>query len=331
MRVYNIDEASGLSTFPGDRSCPREASAAPFHDIGTAVTVGMFDGVHLGHRHILATLAEVARHDGLRPVVVTFDNHPRQVLSADTVRFSRITTNEERNRLLEACGVCEVAVLHFTPALAQLSACEFLQRVLVERLHARALVLGFDNMFGNKGRNDFDRLPALAASLGVRVVEDTAVLCHGDEVSSTRIRRLLDEGDVVGAAQLLGAPYSLSGHVVSGRQVGRRIGFPTANIQPEGEQKMMPAEGVYAVRMRLSGGGASYAAMANVGAQPTFGSDQSALEVNLLEFDGDLYGQSATVEFIDRLRDIRRFESPEALAAQLARDREAVRAMFGMS
>ena len=331
MRVYNIDEASGLSTFSGDRSCPREASAAPFHDIGTAVTVGMFDGVHLGHRHILATLAEVARRDGLRPVVVTFDNHPRQVLSADAVRFSRITTNEERNRLLEACGVHEVAVLHFTPALAQLSACEFLQQVLVGRLHARVLVLGFDNMFGNKGRNDFGRVPALAASLGVRVVEDTAVLCRGSEVSSTRIRRLLDAGDVAEAAQLLGAPYSLSGHVVSGRQVGRRIGFPTANIQPEGEQKMMPAEGVYAVRMRLSGGGASYAAMANVGAQPTFGSDQSALEVNLLEFDGDLYGQTATVEFVDRLRDIRRFESPEALAAQLACDREAVRTMFGMS
>lgn len=331
MRVYNIDEASGLAVFSEDGSRPREVADDPFCVPGTAVTVGMFDGVHLGHRHILATLAEVARRDGLRPVVVTFDNHPRQVLSADAVRFSRITTNEERNRLLEACGVCEVAVLHFTPALAQLSACEFLQQVLVGRLHARVLVLGFDNMFGNKGRNDFGRVPALAASLGVRVVEDTVVLCRGGEVSSTRIRRLLDAGDVAEAAQLLGGPYSVSGHVVAGRQVGRQIGFPTANVQPDSELKMLPAEGVYAVRMRLSGGTAPYAAMANVGAQPTFGSDHPALEVNLLDFDGDLYGQPATVEFMARLRDIRRFESGAALAAQLACDREAVRTILGLT
>ena len=331
MRVYNIDDASGLVVSLEDGGRPREVADDSFRHPGTAVTVGMFDGVHLGHRHILATLAEVAQRDGLRPVVVTFDNHPRQVLAEGTARFSRITTNEERSRLLETCGVREVAVLHFTPALAQLSACEFLQQVLVGKLHARALVLGFDNMFGNKGRNDFGRVPALAASLGVRVVEDTAVQCRGGEVSSTRIRRLLDEGDVAEAAQLLGGPYSVSGHVVSGRRVGRQIGFPTANVQPDSELKTMPAEGVYAVRMCLSGSDVSYMAMANVGPQPTFGSDRPALEVNLLDFDGDLYGRPVTVEFVARLRDIRRFESAEALAAQLACDREAVQTIFGVS
>ena len=331
MRVYNIDDTSELSSVLGDGYCTQAAPEPLSGTPGTAVTVGMFDGVHLGHRHILATLAEVAQRDGLRPVVVTFDNHPRQVLAEGAARFSRITTNEERSCLLEACGVHEVAMLHFTPALAQLSACEFLQQVLVGRLHARVLVLGFDNMFGNKGRNDFDRLRPLADTLGVQVVDDTAVCCQGDEVSSTRIRRLLRDGDVAQAALLLGATYRVSGSVVQGRQVGRFIGFPTANVQPSSTLKVLPGDGVYAVRAWLADEDGPRMAMANVGGQPTFGCDRPAIEVHLLDYHGNLYGQSVTVEFVDRLRDIRRFASAEALAAQLACDRETVRTILGLT
>lgn len=325
MKVFKINDINELPVGGSNSSEVHPEEEGLSAAAGTAVTVGMFDGVHLGHRHILATLAEVAQRYALRPVVVTFDNHPRQVLSDGSASFSRITTNEERCRLLEESGVREVAVLHFTPQLAQLSACEFLQQVLVGQLHARALVLGFDNMFGNKGRNDFDRLRLLADTLGVQVVDDTAVCCQGDEVSSTRIRRLLRDGDVAQAALLLGAPYRVSGSVVQGRQVGRHIGFPTANVQPSSALKVLPGDGVYAVWAWLADEAEPRMAMANVGGQPTFGCDRPAIEVHLLDYHGDLYGQPVMVEFVDRLRDIRRFASAEALAAQLACDREAVR------
>ena len=283
-------------------------SSKPAH---RAVTVGMFDGVHLGHRHILATLRTTAAELGLEPVVVTFDRHPREVLSPDT-GILRLTTNAERAALIHECGVEQIVELPFTRQLASLSACEFLREVLVGQLGARALVLGYDNMFGNKQRDDFASLPDEAARLGVDLRVDEAVVMDGRDISSTRIRKALTAGRVEEASGLLGAHYSITGQVEQGFHIGRTLGFPTANITiPTG--KTLPADGVYAVLCPTP-------AICNLGPRPTFGSASRTLEVHLLGRHDDLYGQTLAVQFVARLRDIQTFPSAEALAVQLEKD-----------
>jgi len=305
MNIYKLEDISEL----------------PFD---TAVTVGMFDGVHVGHRHILQRLESVSAEMGLRPVVVTFDCHPRQVLNAESAASFRVNTNEERYRLLEECGVAEVVEVHFSTETAQLSACDFFEEVLLRRLRCKALVLGYDNMFGNRQRNDFDRLPALAESYGVSVTVDTPLRVDGVEVSSTQVRKALQRGDVRHAATLLGYPYRLWGTVVKGRQVGRTLGFPTANVCLDDSTKVVPAPGVYAVRvLGVEGGeweGVKWG-MANFGGQPTFGLEKTVFEVNIFDYDGDLYGSVLTVEFVDRIRDVCRFDGVEHLVCQLEEDR----------
>ena len=295
---------------------------------GSVVTVGMFDGVHVGHRHILSLLGRVAKEKGLRPVVVTFDRHPRQVLTEGVATHFRITTNEERGRLLSQCGVDTVVELPFTPQLAGMSACEFFEQVLVGQLNARALVLGFDNMFGSRGRNDFDRLPVLAEEKGVTIHVDKAVFYHGSEVSSTRIRKALEQGQTDRAASMLGRGYLMWGTVEKGRQLGRLLGFPTANVSLADPTKVWPADGVYAVWVTLSDGTAGLKGMANFGAQPTFGLDKPVFEVNIFDFEGDLYDSTLTVEFGPRLRDICRFDNVPTLVEQLRADREAARRLL---
>lgn len=282
-----------------------------------AVTVGMFDGVHVGHRHILSVLKTTAEDLGLRPVVVTFDRHPREVLAPDGRPFPRLSTNGERAQMIRDCGIGEIVELHFDRALAQLSACEFLEQVLSRQLGAKALVLGYDNMFGNKQKDDFGRLPQEAARLGIALVEAQAIEMEGIEVSSTKIRRFLTEGEMEKAAAMLGGAYSVTGTVEQGFHIGRTLGFPTANITLPDGGKLLPADGVYAV---VCGG---QPAMANLGSRPTFGSDARTLEVHLIGRHEELYGQELTVQFVARLRDIKKFDSPEALAEQLEKDREA--------
>ena len=319
----------------------------------TAVTVGMFDGVHVGHRHILSMLERVSVEEGLHPVVVTFDCHPRQVLNAESAASFRVNTNEERYRLLEECGVKEVVEIHFSRETAQLSACEFFEQVLLNRLHCKALVLGYDNMFGNRSRDDFGQLPALAARNGVRVCVDTPLKVSGVEVSSTQVRKALQRGDVMHATNLLGYPYRLWGTVVKGRQVGRKLGFPTANVCLDDSTKVVPAAGVYAVRVwgvesedvdvrtigcsdnriirKMENPSISVLnsqlklGMANFGGQPTFGLEKTVFEVNVFDYDGDLYGKVLVVEFVDRIRDVCRFEGVEQLVAQLEEDRRTAR------
>lgn len=294
----------------------------------TAVTVGMFDGVHIGHRHILTLLMTIAQRQNLQPVVVTFDNHPRQVLKADRASSFRVNTNEERYSLLEQYGVQNIVEIHFTPEVAQLSACEFFEQVLVAKLSIKELVLGYDNMFGNRSRNDFDQLPETAANHGVGVTIDTAVTFDGVEVSSTKIRNALLCGDIQHASDMLGYRYRLWGTIVKGRQVGRTLGFPTANVCLDYASKVLPADGVYAVRVTLPDGQGSKYGMANFGGQPTFGLEKPVFEVNIFDYDGDLYGKELKVEFAARLRDVRKFNGIVDLVAQLNADRAEAKKLF---
>ena len=304
MNIYKLDNISKLG-------------------FDSVVTVGMFDGVHIGHQHILSMLTAEARRLRMTPVVVTFDLHPRQGLCPD-VPFFRVSTNEERYAQIEACGIVDVVEIHFTPEVAELSACEFFHDILAERLNARSLILGFDNMFGSKLHDNFALLPSLAKSMGVNVLTDTAVKYHDVEVSSTQIRLALQNGDVFLASQMLGYRYKLWGKVVKGRQVGRQLGFPTANVCLDDASKVLPADGVYAVLVTLPND-EKRIGMANFGGQPTFGFDTPVFEVNIFDFDGDLYDSMLRVEFVSRLRDVCKFEGIEALITQLNQDRNDAR------
>ena len=302
MKLLNIEDISAL-------------------EAETIVTVGMFDGLHLGHRHLIARLLEHSVREQLAPVVVTFDRHPRLVMEPEA-SLALLSTGEERLRQLTECGVPTVALVHFTPETANLGACDFVRRFLRGRLNMKKLLLGYDNRFGSRKANDFDQLPMLASELGFSICRDEAVLLDGVEVSSTKIRHALSRGDLQTANAMLGAPYSLSGQVVHGRHVGTSLGFPTANVQPDDIHKMLPTAGVYALRATVEG--RCYRAMANLGEQPTFHSSRPVLEVHLLDFEGDLYGQTIRVEFLERIREIQQFGSPEDLRRQLEQDKRQV-------
>ena len=268
----------------------------------TAVTVGVFDGVHRGHRELLKGVS----------LVVTLTSHPSFVLGRRDSEYW-LDDPDEHLRLLFEAGAKYVAVLPFSREVAQLSACE-MARLLYDRLQMRSLLLGYDSRFGSKSHDDFDRLPQLASNLGFTLKRGEPFLLDGKPISSSRIRESLAQGAMEDTANLLGRPFTLTGTVLHGRGVGHTLGFPTANIDLSQTRKMLPAYGVYAVKIGDRIG------MANLGPVPTFGVDKPLLEVHLLDFHGDLYGQTVTVEFIHRLRDIVRFDSSEALQHQLQQD-----------
>lgn len=289
----------------------------PLHAIPdpTAVTVGVFDGVHRGHQALISQLSSL--HSSLSTLVVTLTSHPSFVLGRRQSEYW-LDDPEEHLRLLFAAGARYVAVLPFTAEVAQLSACA-MARLLFEHLNMRALLLGYDSRFGSKQNDDFDRLPFLASELGFSLHRGEPYQVEGSPISSSRIRETLERGAVDETSALLGRPFAVAGAVQHGRGVGHTLGFPTANIDLSQTRKMLPKEGVYAVKL------STHVGMANLGAAPTFGIDQPTLEVHLLDFHGDLYGQTVNVEFLHRLRDIEHFSTPEALQQQLQKDLEQTR------
>ena len=277
----------------------------------TAVTVGVFDGVHQGHQALLAQM------EGTR-LVVTLTAHPSFVLGRRQSEYW-LDDPEEHLRLLFEAGAKYVAVLPFTQEVAQMTACE-MARWMYERLQMRSLLLGYDSRFGSRNNDDFERLPEVAAELGFELRRGEPFLVNGEPISSSRIRESLANGRVEETATLLGRPFSITGTVLHGRGVGHTLGFPTANIDLTQTRKMLPKDGVYAVRIKNERLRIKNCGMANLGAAPTFGVEKPLLEVHLLDYEGDLYGQTVTVEFSRRLRDIVRFDSIEALQHQLQTD-----------
>jgi len=279
----------------------------------TAVTVGVFDGVHRGHRELLKGVS----------LVVTLTSHPSFVLGRRDSEYW-LDDPDEHLRLLFEAGAKYVAVLPFTREVARLSACE-MARLLYDKLQMRSLLLGYDSRFGSKSNDDFDQLPELSRQLGFALHRGEPFLVDGQPISSSRIRESLTSGAVEETATLLGRPYAITGTVLHGRSVGHTLGFPTANIDLSLTRKMLPKEGVYAVRIKNEELRIKNCGMANLGTAPTFGVEKPLLEVHLLDFDGDLYGQTVTVEFTHRLRDIVRFDSVEALQRQLQIDLDQCR------
>jgi len=279
----------------------------------TAITVGVFDGVHRGHLELLSQLrGEYA------PLVVTLTAHPSFVLGRRKSEYW-LDDEQEHLRLLFEAGIRYVAVLPFTAEVAKMAACE-MARLLHDELKMKQLLLGYDSRFGSKQNDDFDKLPLLATELGFDYGHGEPFLIDGEPVSSSRIRASLAEGRVEDTAALLGRRYTVSGRVQHGRGVGHTIGFPTANIDLSNTRKMLPKDGVYTVKLKIEGGNASHLGMANLGAIPTYGIDKPTLEVHLIDFEGDLYNRTVEVQFLHRLRDIVRFDSEEALQHQLQED-----------
>lgn len=279
-------------------------------------SIGFFDGVHRGHCFLIRQVKSLALERGMQPMLVTFDRHPREVLHADYVP-QLLTTTQEKLQLLHEAGMEHVEVLHFDTEMSQLHARDFMEQVLRDKLGVKILVMGYDHRFGRGGGSpeDYQRW---GQEVGIEVVraEEMPELY----VSSSECRRLLTEGDVEGTATLMGHRYLLTGIVGEGHHVGQQIGFPTANVRTE-RGKVVPRDGVYAVWVSLDDG-TRLKGMLNIGHRPTLdnGTDRS-IEVNILDFIGDLYGKHIQLEFVRRLRDERRFASLDQLRHQLSEDR----------
>lgn len=289
------------------------------------VTIGNFDGVHLGHRRLIEQMKEVARTEGGTSVVVTFRPHPGAVLHPEKAA-PMICTWEERHELLEATGLDLLLELPFDRAFSELSAERFVEVILVDGLRTRWFVAGPDSRFGNDRAGDAELLSRIGERAGFGVESVTPLLVGGERVSSSRIRRLVaEEGDVATAGALLGRPPRLRGEVVSGDRRGRTLGFPTANLRPSSE--LIPRRGVYATRAHLPDGRA-FDSVTNIGIRPTFGEPGLRIEAHLLDFDGDLYGSAMALDLVERIRDEQKFDGAGALVRQIEADVERGRELL---
>ena len=289
------------------------------HAQPTIATIGNFDGVHLGHRALLAQTRALADVSGAAAIALTFDPAPRDLLRPGNP-ILRLQTLDDRARSLLEAGLDAVVIDPFDHALAGLEPSVFATKILRDRLRAVGIVIGWDFRFGRGRTGDAD---TLRSALGVPVISVPAQHLEGDVLSSSRIRQALVEGDVTSAARWLGRPHRVVGTVIHGDQRGRTLGFPTANVDPR--TPLVPADGVYAVRVS-AGELEHWPGVANVGVRPTFGPGRRGIEVHLLGFAGDLYGRVLAVDFVARLREERRFESSDALLRQIRTDAAAAEA-----
>lgn len=290
----------------------------PPHPEGTVVTVGTFDGVHLGHLAVLDEITRRAAAANRKSVLVTFEPHPLAVVNPQAAP-ALLTTGPERREVLALTGLDYAVFLQFNRALADLTPERFVREVLIARCGMRELVIGHDHGFGRGRSGDVETLRRLGASDGFAVDVVGLVERSGHAVSSTAIRRAVAGGDLVTARRLLGRPYTLSGRVVRGEGRGRTLGIPTINVGEYDERKLLPPDGVYAARVEWAGGAAG--GMLNQGPRPTFGQRKRTVEVHLFGVEADLYGQWVRVEWVERLRDVGRFGSVAELQGQLERDR----------
>ena len=286
----------------------------------SVATIGFFDGVHLGHRHLINQVKMAASLNGWCSSIITFPVHPRQVIQSD-YQPSLLSSPEEKIELLATTGIDNCILLPFTKELSQFTAWEFMQ-LLYEQYQVRMLVIGYDHRFGHNRAETFEDYCRYGRELGIHIMQATAYTQEQDKVSSSAIRRALLSGEVSTATKYLGYSYFLQGTIVGGYQVGRKIGFPTANLRVDFSNKLIPSVGVYAVYVYVNG--QKYKGMLNIGHRPTLnnGADLS-IEVHILDFEGDIYHQPMRIEFIDFLRTEAKFQSTEELALQIQKDKEA--------
>lgn len=292
---------------------------------GSVVTVGTFDGIHLGHWAVLQEIRNRANESDRRSVLVTFDTHPLRVVRPDDAPMLLTTPAEKKDVLVES-GIDYVVFLPFTPELSRYAPRRFVDEILVGRLGVKELVIGYDHGFGRGREGGPEALRTFGQEHGFTVDVMEPVQAHGGTVSSTRLRAMVGEGEVAEVRRCLGRPYSVRGVVVEGERKGRELGFPTANLRLSGDNKLLPAEGVYAARADLRSG--RWAGAVHLGPRPVFDGFAPTLEVHLLDFDREIYGEEIHLHFVERLRGIEPFTTVDALVEQIGADVDRTRTLL---
>ena len=300
MKIYY-----NLDNFP-ELNCP-------------VLTLGTFDGVHIGHQKILSRINDMAKSVNGESVLMTFHPHPRAVIFPDQRDIRMISTLDEKIALLEQHGIQHLVVQSFTRDFSMLNHDSFIREYLVKKIGVKKMVIGYDHQFGHDRKGSFAELQSLAPQLGFTVEEIPEQDINDVAVSSTRIRKALFEGRVEAAAGLLGYNYTFSGRVVKGKQLGRKLGFPTANLECPDPLKLVPANGVYAVYVIVNN--VQYKGVLSIGTRPTFDNGARSVEVNIFDFDRDIYGENVKLIFKNYLRSDQKFDGVEALVAQMHRDK----------
>ncbi len=286
---------------------------------GPIVTIGSFDGVHKGHVQVIESLKRVAQHLGGETVIISFEPHPREILYPREKRPGILTTLEEKIEILTSLGVEHLIILQFTQSLAELNYIDFVRHILVDKVGIKGLVVGYDHRFGKNREGTFDKLKELSERYHFYLEQEEVYEENNINISSTKIRNALEIGDVGRVNEFLGYAYPISGTVVAGDKIGRSLGFPTANIGLKDERKLLPASGVYAVKVWVAG--QEYGGMLNIGVRPTVSrSGMMRIEVHIFDFHQDIYGQDIHVTLAGRIRGERKFDSVTELAKQLQKD-----------
>lgn len=308
-----------MNTYKVERQMPEPAPCV--------ATIGMFDGVHRGHQYLISRVRAEATKMGLQSTVITFDSHPRQVLQSDYIP-QLLSPLDVKLMLLARTGVDNCALLHFDREMASLSAYEFMEKVLRDRLNVRKLVIGYDNRFGHNRSEGFDDYVRYGRQLGIEVVHNQAFTLNGINVSSSVVRSFIAEGEIELANTCLGYPYTLVGRVVDGYHEGHKLGYPTANLDTCRSGQLIPANGVYAAKARLQHSMAYRQGMTDIGTRPTFDGKNRSIETHIFDFNEDIYGQTLLVALVHRIRGERKFSSAEQLTEQLHKDEEMVKNQF---
>jgi riboflavin kinase/FMN adenylyltransferase len=292
------------------------------------LTVGIFDGVHLGHLYFLEKLKERARQLDGESVVLTLWPHPRMVLNQEGYHFKLLNTLEEKKNLLEQADLDHMIIMPFTTELSRISSCDFIREILVDKYRIYHLVVGYNHRFGRDREGDFEKLKDCARPYAFGIEQMEAFQTAADRISSTGIRDLLLRGEIQRANSMLGWDYGFSGNVVGGSRLGRSIGFPTANITMDEDYKLMPADGVYAVKAELNR--TWYRGMMNMGSRPTVNDDPEikTIEVHLFDFDRNIYSERIRISYVARIRDEQKFQGIDALKMQLGEDRKKALGIF---
>lgn len=295
----------------------------------TVATIGFFDGVHRGHLFLIEQVIQQAKEEDMVSAVITLDTHPRAVFHPESPT-PLLSTFDDKIKRLSASGIDKLFILHFDKTTASLSAKEFMKQILKEQLNVQKLIIGYDNKFGHDPTDDFNSYATYGKELGIQVILNKEFAPNEAHISSSAIRKHIKNGDINLANKYLGYTYSISGKIINGYQNGRKIGFPTANLDPQSCPQLIPHEGVYATQINIEGHVETFYGMTNIGTRPTLNGNTLSIETHILNFQGDLYGKSLRISFIQYIRKEKKFSSFDALMHQLEKDKANIRTLFGI-